>query len=150
MQTSRDYRNALGGLILIIFGASYATYAITQYNLGTLRQMGPGMFPAAAGIMLTAFGAIVLATSLFRPGEKPEIRVLTPLFIFAGIGAFALLIGRFGLIPAVLAVVIISSLAELKVRPVSLLVLCTVLSVSSWMIFRQGLGLPIPMVTWPS
>ncbi|TKT76299.1 tripartite tricarboxylate transporter TctB family protein [Aquamicrobium sp. LC103] len=146
---SRDYKDIVGGALLVIVGLVFSWYAATHYDLGTLRRMGPGMFPAALGIVLAGFGAIMAVPAFFRRGEVPSVRIWTPLFVLTGVAGFAVLIRPFGLIPAILAVSIISSFAELKVRPISLTILSVSLCVIAWLVFRVGLGLPIAMYRWP-
>ncbi len=146
---SRDYRDIVGGLLLVIGGLAFSWYAGSSYDLGTLRRMGPGMFPTALGFVLAAFGVVMMVPAFFRPGEMPVIRIWTPIFVLAGVAAFAMMIRPFGLMPAILAVVIVSSFAELKVRPVSLTILCVALCIIAWLTFRVGLGLPIAMWRWP-
>lgn len=146
---SHDYRDILGGVVLIAFGLAFSAYAFANYEMGTVNRMGPGMFPVALGVVLAAFGVMQAVPALFRTGKMPEIRIWTPLFVLSGVAAFALMIRPFGLLPAVLGVTLISSLAELKIRPVSLAILAGSLCLISWLIFRVGLGLPIPMYRWP-
>jgi hypothetical protein len=146
---SRDYRDIVGGGLLIVGGLLFSWYAATNYDMGTLRRMGPGMFPAALGITLALFGMAIAIPAFFKPGPKVTIRIWTPLFIMLGVGAFALMIRPFGLLPAIVAVTVLSSFAELRVRPVSLFLLCAVLCVMSWLIFSVGLGLPMAMYRWP-
>lgn len=146
---SRDYRDIVGGGLLMVCGLAFSWYAAEHYDIGTLRRMGPGMFPAALGVVLAGFGVMLVIPAMFRPGVMPQIRVWTPLFVLSGVAAFALLIRPLGLIPAILAVTVISSLAELKIRPVSLALSCAVLCLIAWLTFRVGLGLPIAMFRWP-
>ncbi len=146
---SRDYRDIVGGGLLIVGGLIFTWYAATHYDLGSLRRMGPGMFPTGLGVTLALFGALIAVPAFFRQGTMPVVRIWTPLFVLAGVAAFAMTIRPFGLIPAILSVVIISSFAELKVRPVSLAILCIVLCLIAWLTFRVGLGLPIAMWRWP-
>lgn len=146
---SRDYRDIAGGVLLIVFGGWVVWYSTSHYELGTFRRMAPGMFPMMLGVILAVFGAAIAIPAFFRAGPKPEIRIWTPLFVLAGVGAFAILVRPFGLIPAILGVTIISSLAELKVRPISLFLLCLSLCLIAWLTFRVGLGLPMPMYRWP-
>lgn len=146
---SRDYRDMVGGSLLMAGGLALALYAAASYDLGTLQRMGPGMFPMGLGYVTAGFGGILFVQAMFRPGVMPEIRIWSPLFILLGTGAFALLVRPFGLIPAILAVTIISSFAELKVRPVSLTILSGTLCVIAWLVFRVALGLPILMIRWP-
>lgn len=146
---SRDYRDIVGGLMLMLFGAWVAWYASDHYELGRLRRMGPGMFPVILGFVLAGFGLAIAVPACFRSGTRPDIRVWTPIFVTAGVAGFALTIKPFGLIPAIIAVTVISSMAELRVRPVSLALLCASLSLISFLIFRVALGLPMPMFRWP-
>lgn len=146
---SRDYRDIAGGAVLFVFGLAFFGYAFANYDMGTINRMGPGMFPAALGVILAAFGVMQAIPAFFRQGKMPEIRVWTPIFVLTGVAAFALLVRPFGLLPAVIAVTVISSFAELKVRPISLAVLVGLLCLLSWLIFSVGLRLPMPMFRWP-
>lgn len=146
---SRDWRDVVGGALLAVLGLAFSWYAAEHYNLSTLRRMGPGMFPAGLGLVLAFFGVLMMVPALFREGTMPVIRFWSPLFVLSGVAAFALTIRPFGLIPAILSVVVVSSFADLKVRPVSLALLCAALCLVAWLTFRVGLGLPIPMLRWP-
>lgn len=146
---TRDYRDVIGGLGLIGAGGFAAFHALTTLRTGTLEQMGPGMFPAALGIILVIFGIMLAVPAFFRQGAVPQFRVWTPLFVFAGIAAFALMVRPTGFIPAVFALTVISSLAELKIRPVSLTILTLSLCVVAWLVFHVGLNLSTPMFRWP-
>lgn len=145
----RDYGDMVAGVILIVTGLSVAIYALSSYNLGTVQRMGPAMFPVGTGSLLALFGLILLGSAFFRPGVMPEIRVFSPLFVLGGVAAFAFLIRPFGLIPAVTGLVFISSLAELKIQPTRLAGLIIALCFLAWIIFRVGIGLPIPLISWP-
>lgn len=145
----RDYRDICGGMLLTGFGLLFSWYAITHYNLGTVRQMGPGMFPAALGVLLAVCGLALIVAAFFRPGEKSEIRLREPFFVIGSLAAFALVIRPFGLIPAILSVTIISSLAERKLQPVALAILCVALCLIAWLTFSIGLRLPLNMFRWP-
>lgn len=145
----RDYRDVAAGILMAAMGGFVASYAALYYNLGTFRSMGPGMFPMLMGAVLVLLGVLLVVSALFRSGTMPEIRLSAPFFILASVAAFALLIRSFGMLPAVASVAVIASLAELKVRPVSLLLLVAVLCLTTWLIFPVGLGLNIPMLHWP-
>lgn len=141
-----NYRDLVGGASLIAAGLTVALFSLSSYDVGTVTRMGPGMFPAALGFLLAGLGVIVLITALFQSGTFPTIDLRAALAVLTGIGAFALVIGPFGLAPAILAVVLVSSAAERKFRPLSLTVLCGALCVMAYLIFGAGLGLPIPMI----
>lgn len=145
----RDYRDIVGGGLLTAAGLAFSWYAAESYDLGTFRRMGPGMFPMVLGVVLCVFGMALAVPAIFRWGAMPDIRVWTPLFVLSGVTAFAITIGPFGLLPAIIAVVVISSFAELRIRPFSTVMLCLALCVLAWGTFVQGLGLAIPIFRWP-
>ena len=146
---SRDYRDVAGGLVLILLGVAVSGYAFSQYDLGTLRRMGPGMFPTILGIALALLGLLQVIPALTRPGQMPEIRVFSPLFVLSGCAAFALTLTSFGLLPAVAALIVVSSLAELEIRPIRLALLIVALCLLAWLVFGLGFGLNLPMYRWP-
>ena len=92
--------------------------------------------------------AVIFVQQMTHSGLR-DIGGPIDVIVLLGVAAFAVTIRPFGLIPAILAVVIISSFAELKFRPVSLAILCAVLCLIAWLTFRVGLGLPMAMFRWP-
>ncbi|WP_142846194.1 tripartite tricarboxylate transporter TctB family protein [Telmatospirillum sp. J64-1] len=146
---NRDYRDMVAGGLLMALGAGAALYASASYNLGTITRMGAGMMPTALGWILAAFGAAIMIGAYFRPGPRPEVRVVTPIFILGGVAAFALVIKPFGLLPAVVACVVVSSMAERAFKPVRWILLSSALCVLAYLIFSVSLRLPIPVVAWP-
>ncbi|WP_373356246.1 tripartite tricarboxylate transporter TctB family protein [Pseudoroseicyclus sp. CXY001] len=145
---SRDYRDILAGLLLGIAGLAVTIYAWNSYEMGTIRRMGPGMYPFGLGLLMVLLGVIIAVPAWSRSGPPIEVRIYSPLFVLAGVAAFAYVIPHAGLIPAVVAVVAISSLAELKVHPVSLILLIAGLCLLAYLIFGFALGLPIRMFDW--
>lgn len=144
-----DYTDMVGGAVLVVAGGAVSLISISSYPLGTLKRMGPGMFPAGLGVLLALFGVILILQALRRPGNHPDIRKFSPLFVLGGIAAFALLVEPFGLIPAILGIVIISSFAELRIKPTTLVLLCLALCILAPGIFKLGLGLQLPLFRWP-
>lgn len=144
-----DYTDLIGGALLVLTGLAVTTYSVASYPLGTFARLGPGMFPACLGGILAFLGLLLSIQSLRRKGASPDIRVFSPIFVLGGIAGFALLVVPFGLIPAIIAVTVISSLAELRLRPGSLLALCLGLSLLAPLVFKVLLGLPIPLIAWP-
>jgi len=145
---TRDYRDVIGGVILVLIGLGFAAYAFQNYRLGGISRMGPGMFPLALGLILALLGAVLTGQALRRPGDWPVADPATAGLVLAGIVAFGLAIRPLGLIPAICLLVVITTLAEWRIRPVSTLALCAVLSVMAWLIFGLGLGLPVRMFWW--
>ncbi len=138
----------IGGVILVLIGLSFAAYAFMNYRLGSLSRMDPGMFPLVLGLILAFLGSVLTAQALRRPGDWPVADPATVGLVLAGIVAFGVAIRPLGLIPAICLLVVISALAERRIRPVSTLALCAVLSVAAWLIFGVGIGLPVRMFWW--
>ena len=139
----------VGGILLMCAGIAISAIAISNYSLGTVTRMGPGMFPAGLGFILAFLGALLFVQSFLRPGPPLDIRVISPLFVLGGIAAFALLIKPFGMVPAIVAATVCSSIADLKFRPTSLILLCLGLCLIVPFVFIFLLGLRVPLFNWP-
>lgn len=86
----------LAGLLLAAFGAAFVYFGL-DYRLGTLRSMGPGMFPVAGGALLVLLG-LGAAWVGRRSAERIDTVALRPLLAtLASVVIFALLIERAGL-----------------------------------------------------
>lgn len=132
---------AIGGFILV---------ESENYDLGTLKNMGPGYFPMLLGIAMVAMGLWLVVTAQADttgtssdPG--PSLRGIACLA--AAILAFALLIEAAGMIPAVGATVFLASRANKGMSLRGAMVLSIGAALASWLIFRVGLGLQIEAVS---
>jgi hypothetical protein len=146
---SRDYRDILGGGLLFAIGAFAAIYAWAFYPLGTVRHMGPGMFPLGLGVLLAMIGTLVVLPALFRVGPelaRPDLRAF--FFISLALIGFATTIRWLGLIPAIVLVVVIASMADNKMGPITVAILAVLLSALAWFIFIFALGIPLQPFTW--
>lgn len=144
-----DSADMLGGLLMLAVGAAVTFASVSLYPLGTIQRMGPGMFPAGLGAILAFLGVILAVRSIGVSGKRLDIRIVSPIFVLLGIASFAFTIELFGLIPAIISIVVISSIAELKVNLVSLIVLCAILCALASLVFVIFLGLALPLVRWP-
>ena len=139
-------RSLIGGGLALALGLWVLAEA-AGYEMGSARRMGPGYFPVVLGGLMAAMGAALAALSLWRGDPAAEEDRADPralLAVLAGLAAFALLLPRAGLVPAVAGLVLISAQGSGQMRPLGALVLAGVLAVLSWAIFRLGLGLPLP------
>lgn len=146
---SKDHKDVIGGALLIAGGVILAAFSAANYDLGTVRRMGPGMFPFSLGVMLAILGVLIGLPALRRPGPGVEVRIFSPLFVLSGVASFAFIMPLMGLLPAAAALIAISSLAELKVRPVSLAALTVFMCGLTYLIFSVALNLPIRLFMWP-
>ena len=145
---SRDFRDILAGGLLIAIGLIAAINASMSYPLGSLRHMGPGMFPAMLGWLLAGLGMLVLLPALFRTGQLPRPEMRPLITVCAALVAFAMCIRTLGLAPAIIATVLVSVLADNKLGFFGALVLACVLSLTAVLVFVYALGMPLQVVNW--
>ncbi|MEQ8447188.1 MAG: tripartite tricarboxylate transporter TctB family protein [Pelagibacterium sp.] len=141
-------RDMVAGSALIVAGMLYAAWAVISLPLGTLNQMGPGMFPLGLGILLALFGAGIVGPAFIKDERIPQFNPRAFLVVLASLAAFALVIRPFGLFPAVIATAVVSSFAIPGPRPLTIAALCAVLMFLTWFIFIYLLALQIPLVQW--
>lgn len=142
-------KDVAAGIVLVLVGVGTLLYALTALRVGTLRQMGPGMFPAAIGAILAIFGAAIALTATRRAPETIPTDLRTAVAALGSIIVFGVLLEWVGAIPAIFALSIGSSLASSRIRPLESLVVAAVISVVITVLFRYGLSMNIPIFKWP-
>lgn len=151
--TNRNLSEVVPGILIAAFGAIVAVYAFQNYSIGTLQRMGPGMFPMALGILIGGLGLALALAEWLKSAEAPvdlsTVQWRASIFILSSVVVFSLLIRTAGLIPAVFGVVGISAFADKSARPFTAVILCTILCVLAWLIFRVGLGMHLKLLDWP-
>src|SRR6185369_15340589 len=86
-----------------------------DYPMGTAGRMGPGYFPTILGGMLAVIGLIALIRSFVRPGEAiSRFYIRNTVLISVAVLLFGFLMRDAGLVPAILAVVMVSAYASPK------------------------------------
>lgn len=130
-------------LALLVIGIS------ASYPLGTLGRMGPGMFPLVCGIILLLIGAGIVLQGM-RAGEGAfEPLSLRPIVaVFAGLILWALLAPSTGLVPATVALVVATSLAQPGASWIGIAVTSVLLSAMGAAIFIYGLGIRLSIIGW--
>lgn len=150
--SATDWRDLTGGAVLVVAGLAYAAHSALSYDAGSLRSIGPGLFPTAAGGLLAMLGAAISINALIdRPAlvrRAQHLPLRVPATILLAVAVFALSIERFGLLPSTLAVVAISALASRLSRARGVVLLALVLMALVAAIFKFGLGLLVPLFDW--
>lgn len=142
-------RNIVGGAAMTIGGIVYAWVAASNHDLGTLRQMGTAMFPVGLGVLLAVLGVAILLPDIIRRGDAlPHFSFRAGAVVIASVAVFALTVDRFGLIPSVVASTVVAAYAAPGNRPMTVLLLCVLLSVLAWVVFVLILQMPIPLWQW--
>ena len=137
---SKDF---LSGLMFIGFGLA-ALYFGQKLALGTTVRMGPGYVPRMLSLILLALGALVCIVALVSGSdsvERPKWKPIT--LVTFGIVCFALLFERAGLIPALVVLVMIASLAGEEFKLTEVIGNIVILSVLCTLVFKVGLGMNI-------
>jgi hypothetical protein len=153
--TRQETRDILSGALIMLFGIGMVIWAFNTLSMGTPRRMGPGMFPAGIGGLISLAGLGVLVQGLLdrarnaETGTKPAVNLRALVWVTAALLAFGLLVGPFGMIPAIVALICLCALSERGGSPLATLLMAIALPVAVYLIFRLGLGLPMAMVRRP-
>jgi hypothetical protein len=140
----------MAGLLLIAV-ALFGLYLSHDYPIGTALRMGTGYVPRLLCWILLALGLLVLVIGL-RPAQPPagpfagqNLRpiILAPLSLLA----FAFTIAQLGIVVAIVALVIVASLASRELRIIETAIAAVFLVIATLAIFVWGLGLPLQV--WP-
>jgi len=152
-------KDFFSGVLFTAAGIAFAVGA-TNFTVGTAARMGPGYFPLMLGVLLAILGTAITIKSFatgLPGGDKVGHIAWRPLgFVLGANLAFgALLVGlpsigfpAMGLIVAIYALVLISSMARKGFSIKESLILATLLSVGSYVGFVYLLKLQFPV--WPA
>jgi len=136
------------GLLFVLFGAG-ASSAMFLYDVGTAAAMGPGYFPVAVGALLVVLGSALIVRSVSVAGTRetllrPAWREL--FWILAGILFFALTVEWLGFLLAAFGLLVLSRLADPRIRWREVLVFSAIVSGVAALIFIKGLGVLVPLL----
>lgn len=140
---SKDF---LSGLMFIAFGL-IALYFGQKLALGTPVRMGPGYVPRMLSLILLGLGVIVCIVALVagsEPVEKPKLKPIG--LVTVGVICFGLLFERAGLLPALVVLILIASLANDEFKLIEVIGNMAVLAVLCTVVFKVGLGMNISII----
>jgi hypothetical protein len=142
-----DLRDLIGGGLLFTLGAWFLFRSL-QMHVGTSTAMGPGYYPMLAAGALIALSLIIAGSSLFRPGDIPEVSWRPLVSVCASILSFGIVMDFLGLMPAIVSTVVIASLADRRSRILPTLLLAAGLCVAAYVLFISLLGMPMQPIKW--
>ncbi len=150
MTTGRSSLNTweIGAALVVLALGAFLLWQGLSYPLGDLSRMGPGFFPVGLGIILLGFGAALLFEVRKLDTPPPELKLRPFIAIIAGLLAFALMLGRFGLVPATIALVVLSGLGDRPVRPLAIAGTAVAVAAIGYFVFLRGFGLRIEAISW--
>ena len=155
----KSQKDFFSGLMYLVVGAAFAIGA-TNYSVGTGARMGPGYFPLILGVILALIGLVIsFKATLSGPQDGDPIGkwawkqiffILAANFAFGIllVGVPALGIPGFGLIIAIIGLVLIASVAGYTYNVKEVLILAAILAAGSYAVFVWALNLQFPV--WPS
>ena len=139
-------KDFLAGLLLLSIGL-IGFYVALDYPFGSALRMGPGYFPRVLSGILIAFGAFVLIRGIARAETVKGRWGWKPLaFIVIGLVVFGVVMDRFGLVPALVAMFLIVAFGGHEFKVLEVIILATIMTVFSVVVFVYLLGLPYPLV----
>lgn len=138
---------AAGAFLLVIAGI--ALWLGADLPVGTVRQLGPGMFPRVLAILVGVVGVMIVIDAFLQSGEGLERWPLrAPLFILGAAIAFGFAVRPLGLIVAAPLVMLVGAFASPETRIREVLAFGVVMTVFCVGLFKYALGLPIPVAPW--
>ncbi len=145
--TIGNQRDFATGVMYILIGGAVSWIA-SSYDMGTPSRIGPGFFPFWLGLLLAFLGAIVVIGSLRHSGEAVRISgwdLRSGFLVFGAVIIFGATITSIGLVFAVAAVVIISSVASHEFSWPTTLANSAVITLLCLLLFGYGLKLQFPI-----
>ena len=141
-------QDLVGGILSVALGA-FALVTASSYPMGTLLRMGPGFFPSIIAAFIVLLGLVLIGAAFrSRPNQSSgAVRLRPVLMIGLGVVLFAVMLERWGLVPATLTLVLVSSLAEPQWRPVRATVLAVAVTALVYVVFIVVLQIPVADVS---
>ena len=144
----RDPQDFWAGLMFVVLGAAFMWFA-RSYDYGSAAKMGPGYFPTMLGGILAVLGAITLLRGLAFKGESVGRFNWKPLLLVLGsLVLFGIALQWLGLVIAIFALIIVSSLGGHEFKLKEVLMLSLLMTVGSVAVFNYGLQLQFPIWPW--
>lgn len=136
--------------IALVGICAFVLWAIADLSIGTVKFMGPAMFPRSLAILLGIGGVILIADSLLREGAwLADWSLRGPVMVTAGIILFALTVRHFGLAVAGMLALVVSGFATKEARPREVVVFAVALTLGCIVLFRYLLDMSMPVLIVP-
>jgi len=140
-------KSFLSGSLFTLFGAGTVLMA-QNYAMGTAGRMGPGYFPTLVGALIILLGVAQIIRAILSPNKSEPIAEweLRPLFfLLTAVVVFAVTMSKFGLIPAVVALIVIARLAAREGNLLELAAMVAALTAGAVLVFVYLLNIPLKL-----
>ncbi|CCV16532.1 tripartite tricarboxylate transporter TctB family protein [Mesorhizobium sp. STM 4661] len=144
MSSRVNAKDIASGAVLLVL-AAVGLFINLEYPLGTASRMGPGYMPLIAFVTLGVLGVGVLVSG-FRgaPGQLENWAWRELVLIISAFAIFGALLEDIGMATAIIALVVISGLADRTQTLKGLAGLAIVLLIICWLVFAWGLQIRVP------
>ena len=143
MKAPRNVPEIIAAGVVLALGLG-AILVASGYPMGTLTRMGPGYVPIALGLILVVLAVIIAAGNRSVERVRVDASVRPFVFILGGILLWALIVERLGFIVATAVLVVCCASVERGTTLRSILALVVGLCTAGYLIFIEGLGIPLP------
>lgn len=145
---SSTYSGEMMAALVVLAAGIYVAWEGSGYRLGSVARMGPGFVPLSLGVILIGLGIGLVFGAVRARTTTPKLPWRAFAAVMGAVVAFGLLAERAGLVPATIAVVTISSLAESPLRPWATALAAGVLSALGVLVFVHGFKMPLSAFEW--
>lgn len=149
----------VGGTAIAVLGL-LGFYATTQLDIGTLAEIGPGLFPWALALILMALSVALIVITLRSKAVAwhPILNfralggIIGALLVFAllmrGTSLGAITLPALGVTGATPLAIMVAGIADKQTRWNQLAIFAVCLTTFCTLLFRFTLGLPLPVAPW--
>jgi hypothetical protein len=145
-------RDLYGGAIFVVLGIVVLFQGVS-YNIGSLAKVGPGLFPVALGVVLTALGVLIVLNGMISSkatdAEASPMQWRGIVAIVLGVVGFIAFGYLFGLAPAAFICVFVSAWGDREATFISTLILATVVTLFALLFFSYFLSIQFPILQSP-
>lgn len=146
----RSPRKLLTGLVFLAV-AGFHAWQGSALRLGSLSQMGPGMFPLMLEVALALLGVVSIITAFRVDGEPiPALGWREAGTIIGAVVAFGVLTPLFGIVVGLAAATALAGSASHEATLPGIAVLVVVLVLFCLAVFVWGIGIPVRLFNWPA
>jgi hypothetical protein len=134
------------GALFIALGLFFGIYALRSLDLGSLVEMGPGLFPLFLCGLLVLLGTGILLQAEAVQQRLPKINWPALALVTAAPIAFGLTVRRLGLLPALALSVLLAVIAGRRVGWLRGLLTVAGVTVFCVAVFKWGLDVPFDLI----
>jgi len=153
--TIKDFRDVIGGGLLILVGGT-AAVAATGYGIGSPGSIEPGFFPLLLAGVLVLVGAGIVWSGIDTTGRAPRAEAVRLdawhlwclCVVASGFILFGLLLPVAGLFLTCFVSISVVGAASRLLKPLGALLTAFVLAAVAVVLFRYLLDLQVPAWPW--